>query len=177
MYGVVSLLDDQHNEKVEAIWAELQARFGVHGVSITPVAHFSYHVSEGYDSERIGQVLDDIAGKVSPFVVKTVGLGIFTGDDPVLYVPVLLNPALITLHEQLWSALAEIATGPLHLYHPDRWQPHITLTHKDVDHELLPQVVRILSERDFYWTIQIDNLAVLGGDGMHGVRTRVSFGG
>ncbi|MEL6525965.1 MAG: 2'-5' RNA ligase family protein [Chloroflexota bacterium] len=176
MYGVVSLLDEPHNEKVESIWAELQAQFGVHGVRTTPVAHFSYHVAQKYHSDSLSIILGEIASQTKPFQVRTVGLGIFTGDDPVLYMSVRLDPVLITLHQQLWDALADVTVEPLNLYHPHRWQPHITLTHKDVNHDLLPEVVRILSERDFYWTITVNNLALLGGDDTHSVITRIPFG-
>jgi hypothetical protein len=177
MYGVVSLLDDPHDDKVEAIWSELQARFGVHGVSVTPIAHFSYHVARGYDLDGLSEVLTGVAAETAPFSVKTTGLGIFTGADPVLYIPVRLRSELVALQQRLWDGLAEIVDAPQQLYHPGNWQPHITLIHKDVDHELLPQVVRMLSQRDFSWTITVDNLACLGGDAVHGVITRVPFGG
>lgn len=176
MYGVVSLLDELHNGKVEAIWGELQTKFGVHGVSITPIAHFSYQVAREYDTDRLKIILENIATQVQPFQVRTVGLGIFTGDDPVLYIAIQLDSSLVNLQKRLWNALVEVTDAPNKLYHPHNWQPHITLTHKDVNHELLPQVVRLLAERDFYWTISIDNLAVLGGDDTHKIINHFPLG-
>ncbi len=42
MHGIVSLLDDQHYQLVEDLWAELKQEFAVEGVYITPYPHFSY---------------------------------------------------------------------------------------------------------------------------------------
>ncbi len=42
MHGVVSLLDCHYSQVVEDLWAELERRFGVDGVYVTPYPHFSY---------------------------------------------------------------------------------------------------------------------------------------
>jgi 2'-5' RNA ligase len=174
MYGVVSLLDEKHNSLVESIWAEFHDKFDIHGVSVTPVAHFSYHVAPEYDMEMLTQKLETIARSTKPFTVNTNGLGIFTGDDLVLYIPVQLSPKIVSLNQQLWDALADVAHKPAQYYRPGKWQPHITLTHRDVDHDLLPKIIRLLSQRDFYWEITVNNLTILGNE-PDGVISRITF--
>ena len=174
MYGVVSLLDQKYDEIVNNLWREFQQKFGVHGVSTAPIAHFSYHVAPEYDMEQLTQKLETIAHSIKPFTVNTNGLGIFTGDDLVLYIPVQLNPSIVALNEQLWDTLAGVAHNPVQHYHPGRWQPHITLTHKDVDHDLLPKIIHLLSERNFYWEITVDNLTILGNE-PDGILARLAF--
>ena len=49
MHGIISLLDNDHYQLVEEVWAELEREFSVHGVYVTPYPHFSYHVAQGYD--------------------------------------------------------------------------------------------------------------------------------
>ncbi|MBC8171458.1 MAG: 2'-5' RNA ligase family protein [Anaerolineae bacterium] len=164
MYGVVALLDEQHHHKVEALWAEFYEKFGVHGVSGASVPHFSFHVAERYNMEKLEATLKRAAREMSPFTVRTNGLGIFTGKAPVLYIPVTRKPELTLFHQRLWEPLSATATSPSPYYHPDQWRPHITLTHQDVDHELLPQVIRLLSERAFVWDMQIDTLALLSSE-------------
>ena len=181
MYGVVSLLDQKHDQIVNDLWREFHEKFGVHGASITAIAHFSYHVAPEYDMEQLTQKLETIAHSIKPFTVNTNGLGVFTGDDSALYIPVQLNRSIITLNEQLWDTLAGVAHNSVQHYHPGRWQPHITLTHRDVDHDLLPTIIRLLTERNFYWEITVDNLAVLGDSpetegGIHGLISRFPFG-
>jgi len=53
VHAVVSLLDQSHYEKVEALWSELASRFGLRGIYRTPYPHFSYHVAAGYDVDRL----------------------------------------------------------------------------------------------------------------------------
>ena len=40
MHGIVTLLDNDHYRLIEDLWAELERRFSVHGVYITPYSHF-----------------------------------------------------------------------------------------------------------------------------------------
>src|SRR5579871_3200774 len=85
--GVVSLLDGEHYQQVETLWAELAERFGLRGVYVTPFPHFSYHVASHYDTGQLEPILRQVASKIHPFQIKITGLGIFTGPQPVLYIP------------------------------------------------------------------------------------------
>jgi 2'-5' RNA ligase len=161
MYGITAMLDTEHEAKVEALWAEFREKFGVHGVSAAPIAHFSFHLAARYDCDEVERILCRLAAETQPFKVHTNGLGLFTGAEPVLFVPIIRSLQLIDLQARLWGPLSAAATDTSPLYQPDQWRPHITLTHRDVSHELLPQVVRLLSERDFRWEITIDTLGVL----------------
>jgi 2'-5' RNA ligase len=179
MYGIVSLLDDKHNGFVQDLWDEFKAKFGVHGVHRTPIPHFSYHVAQEYDLDAVRNLLMPIVRDLKPFTVQTTGLGIFTGKDPVLYVPVRRDAHIIQLHERIWRTIAEskAVIDSNTYYQPSQWHPHITLTHHDVDHDMLPKVIRVLSERQFAWEITIDNLAVLDGeDDVHTLEYKLEFG-
>lgn len=164
MYGVVALLDAAHHARVEALWAEFREKFGVHGVSLTPVPHFSLHVAESYDFDALETIVAQAAATVTPFKVRTNGLGIFTGKEPVLYIPIIRNPDLTAFHQRMWLSISAVAKQPSPYYHPDNWRPHITLTHRDVNHDLLPQIIRTLTEREFYWDVYVDSLAILASD-------------
>lgn len=161
MDGVVSMLDDTHDDLVESIWAEFKRNFGVHGVHATPFAHFSYHVAARYDVDKLKRILQPFADTVTPFRVQTNGLGIFTGEHPVLYVPIRRTPELIAIHERLWKAVEPAARESSPFYRPETWFPHITLAHGDIDHQGLPDIIRLLSRRSFTWDIAIDNIAII----------------
>ena len=45
MHGIVSLLDQPHYDQVEKLWVEIERRFGIKGIFVTPYPHFSYHVT------------------------------------------------------------------------------------------------------------------------------------
>ena len=170
MQAVVSLLDDHHTQLTEALWLELETQFGLRGVYTTPHPHFSYHVARSYDLDSLAPRLDRLIHATRPFQVRTTGLGVFTGKSPVLTIPVVRSPALTQFHQALWSELAACASGSLAYYGPEQWLPHITLGSGDIRKDLLAEAVRLFSERDFNWTITIDNLALVEEDGVSGQR-------
>jgi len=161
MHGVVSLLDDEHYALVEDLWDELEKRLDVRGFCNTPFPHFSYHVAEGYDVDLLESILRRCASHCTPFRVRTAGLGVFSGDHPVLYVAVVRSPALTALHRTLWQELAGASAGAVEYYHPEQWMPHITLADGDALKDHLPEIVRMLSPRAFDWDVEASNLSLI----------------
>jgi 2'-5' RNA ligase len=169
MHGVVSLLDEAHNQLVQAIWAAMEAELGIVGARVRPYPHFSYHVAEHYDLERLEPVLEEFAAWTEPFTVRTAGLGLFTGGLlPVLYVTVVRSPQLTRLQQALWPRLATGSAGIAEYYHPDQWVPHITLGQGDINMENLPAVLRLLNRYQFEWSFTAGNIAVLYNEGEEG---------
>ncbi len=175
MEGIVSLLDDEHGDVVYRLWADLEQEFGLRGIYAARFPHFSYHVADSYDMAALQPIMEQFAASHSPFLARTTGLAVFTGPQPILFIPVVRTPELTLLHQDLWLAVAGTAAGTAVLYHPHKWVPHITLAHGDLRHETLPYVIHYLSERQFTWEISIDNLAVVTQAGT-AAEKRVRFG-
>ncbi|MCI0399352.1 MAG: 2'-5' RNA ligase family protein [Chloroflexi bacterium] len=165
MHGVVSLLDDTYYRLVETLWAELDRRFGLRGITVTPYPHFSYHVAGEYDLERLLPILEKRAWQTRPFTVKTGGLGLFTGPQPVLYVPVVRHAQLTALHQLLWPALEPCSAGRVAYYAPDNWFPHVTLAHGDLTNDNLGPAVQWLNRQPLVWEFTVDNLSLIYDDG------------
>jgi 2'-5' RNA ligase len=161
MNAVVSLLDEKYYAEVEALWAELEAKLGRRGIYITPYPHFTYHVAREYDVPALESYLQQLAQSKTGFSVRTTGLGIFTGKQPVLYIPVVRDPQLTQLHEEIWPEISKFAGGSEEYYRPEIWLPHISLGFGDLDQASLAEAVRLLGERSFDWQIEIDNLALI----------------
>ena len=161
MHGVVTILDEAHYERVEALWAKLKREFGVGSARVVHYPHFSYHVAAGYDIEQVAAVLKSIAPETAVFTVKATGLGIFTGPEPVLYVPVVRSAMLTTLHRQVWTAVESASRDSVAYYTPDLWLPHITLSQGDIDQANLGSIVQWLNEQSLNWDITINNLSVI----------------
>ena len=176
--GIAALLDDQHTRIVEAIWQEFTQRFGVHGLSQTPIPHLTYHVAASYDTSVAVPQLRQIASQTPPFMIQTNGLGLFTGPEPVLYIHVRPSPHLDALHHRLWAALDGSAGVPSLLYSPDYWQPHISLM-RTLEPDVLAQAVTLLSQRDFSWHINVETLSIISAPpgAVHTVEWRVNLGG
>ena len=161
MHGIVSLLDNDHNQLVEELWADLEREFSVHGVYVTPYPHFSYHVAQVYDVDKMEPVLQRITSNITTFNVKTSGLGVFTGTSPVLYIPVVRSLELTQLHEELWQEISPVSSGVQEYYNPDQWMPHITIGFGDISKDKLLQMIPLLAERDFNWEFTVDNIALI----------------
>lgn len=150
---------------MENIWAQLETRFGVRGIYVSPFPHFSYLVFREYDSDPLEKFLREYARDMKPFHVKTGGLGLFTGDRPVIFIPVVRSPGLTGLHLALWENLCPTAAGVVSHYHPGQWMPHITLAQGDVTPENLPGIMAFLNEQDFNREIKITDLSIIQGGG------------
>lgn len=160
MYGVIALLDQEHTEIVEAVWREMEESCEVKEIWQTPFPHFSWQLAEDYDLPGLSARLEELASRIAPFTVRTSGLSIFTGESPILFIPLIPNVELLNLHSRIWESTQEYADGLSPLYAPGEWVPHITLANKDVTEEHLGCVASLLGFRSFNWTIQIERLAI-----------------
>jgi 2'-5' RNA ligase len=165
MHGVVSLLEQRSYAAVEGLWDELERQFGVRGVRATPFPHFTYQVAGAYDEPALESAMRRVAGARPPFQARTTGLGVFTGAEPVVYVPVVRDARLSALHEAVWDALSPAGSDVSGYYRPDQWMPHITLAWADIDAERAGAIAGYLAGRSFDWEITIDNLTFIRDTG------------
>jgi 2'-5' RNA ligase len=162
MEGLVSLLDAEHDALTRALWEELEAALGLRGVWATPYPHFSYQIAPSYEGEALAEAAQALARSAAPFEVRTAGLGLFTGPEPVLYLPVVRTAALSAWQAQVWAAALPAARDPVPYYQPDQWAPHITLAQGDLTPGRVAEAARLLAGREFHWTIEVDNLSFIG---------------
>lgn len=165
MHAVVSLLDDNNSQMVEKLWAEIEKEFGVRGVYKTPFPHISYHVSGEYDVERVKTVMQVFARHTSPFRVKMAGLGVFTGLEPVLYIPVVRSPQLAEFQHELWHQVAKFSGQLDFAYRPARWVPHVTLAQHDLTHRSLAAIVRKYCTLEMNQQVTVNNLSLIYDSG------------
>ena len=161
MQAIVSALDDPHREMIENIWGELKAVFGLQGVIGSTHPHFTYHLAQSYDAASIEPLLAGIARAMPPFAIETHGLGVFRGDETVLYLHLSPSPALATLHARIRDAVNPIATEPNPIYAAATWVPHITLAIGDLTEDLLPLALQFLNRREYNWAIPVTNVCLI----------------
>jgi 2'-5' RNA ligase len=154
----------------------MRRRFGLGNPNVVHYPHFSYHIAGDYDMARLEQVLARFAAETATFTVHASGLGIFTGPEPVLYVPVARNPTLTTLHQALWPEIERAGRHASAYYAPDVWLPHITLGHGDITPDDFTVIVPWLNEQRFHWHITVNNLGLIYDTGTgHTLRARFDF--
>lgn len=143
----------------------------------TPFPHLSYHVAETYPLVQVESLLAQFARAQAPFPIRTTGLGLFTGAQPVVFLPVVRTPVLARFHLALWEALAALPEPGRSYYHPDHWVPHITLTYGELCTAALTTLVCRLSGQELTWELTVDNLSVLYDEGgERGLAARFALG-
>lgn len=161
MQGVVSLLDEVHYALVENLWTEIRDSLGLTAFYKTPFPHFSYHIAPHYDVTMLSLALKRLAASQPPFQVRTAGLGLFSGPQPVLYISLVRTPALTTFQQLVWQEVSPTASSDALYYHPEQWMPHITLADGEGFTAHMPDLVRFLGYRSFQWEIPVNNLALI----------------
>jgi len=165
MYAIVTILDEPINSLIQGLWRELDVRCGLSGILVTPIPHFSWQGAIGYDVPSVEGILSRIAAATPPWVIPADGLGLFTGPDPVIYIPLAKTIHTARLHQTIWRRVKKSATGLYPFYAPDAWMPHITLGLMDVNHEKLVCAVRELGERPLKFDVEVNNLALVSQEG------------
>jgi 2'-5' RNA ligase len=161
LHAIVNLLNDNLGAQVMRLCNELQQEFRACGIYVTAFPHISYHIAESYDIAHVTSTLADLALEIPPFTIYTTGLGLFTGEDPILYVPIIRSPLLSQIQLMLWERVDPLALQSVPNFHPERWVPHITLAYGDLNETNLPAIMKSLSKRTFNWEIHVDNLALI----------------
>ncbi len=170
------MLDESHHELVEQLWTELSRRFGAGNPAATAVPHFSYHIAENYEMEKLEKSLEKVARETAVFTIRAEGIAIFPSGENVIYIPIARNLTLTKLHERAWTAVTPYSQNSVPHYTPAGWFPHITLAHGGITPDNLGPIVTWLHSQAIAWTIPVDNLAVLGEvNGRHQTQYRFPF--
>jgi 2'-5' RNA ligase len=162
MHALISTLDDMNKERVSDLWMTLADYCNLHGIFRIPLPHFSWHGAESYQLHLLEPLLAEWARQVEPFQVRTSGLGIFTGEKPILHLRVIATQRLVNYHRQIWQQIQTThANGSSPYYAPHTWLPHITLGIEDLNISNIGCAVTQLAFQTYDWIIQVDNLTLV----------------
>ena len=163
MYGIVSELDQEHQEAIWRLWSDIEREFDV-SIRETHVPHFSYHVAKSYGN-RIQELLESIGATTAPVRTSCMIIGVFNFPPPLFFLPLARTDALNALHRRLWTELEPYAVDVIGPYYgAEMWMATVNIApdiDKDISHELLP----FLLARDFQWQLPIDNVCLLHDTG------------
>jgi 2'-5' RNA ligase len=163
MHGLVSLLDNKYYKQVEKLWERLEEKFNLTGIKITPYPHFSWFIFNSCDFKAFEGKMEKTAKKLKHFTINTAGIGIFTGNTPVIYISVVKNEKLLEAHKVIYKDLGggNLVSDLSPYYSPNLWVPHISIGYSDITKENIGRIMKYLSFKDFYWEMEIDNLALI----------------
>jgi 2'-5' RNA ligase len=161
MHGLVSLLPEPFYQQVEGIWQTLEGEAGLNGIRVTPYPHFSWQNAQDYDLERLQPILEQIASQTRPFAVRTSGIGLFCGEQPVIYIALVKTLELMRFHSMVWDSILGTSSAASPYYSPGNWVPHISLAYGDVTIENIGQTMKSLAFQSYAWEMQVDNFAYI----------------
>jgi len=167
IFAIVSELNGDAHATIQALWHELEEACGLKAIKMFPLVHFSWQGAGFYDIEPLEEALDHLSRVTSPLLVRAGGLGIFTGDLPVIYIPLVKDTALARFHQEMWAQTQAFAHHNNPYYAPDLWVPHISLALQDVTRENIGCAIERLAFRSLELTLQINNLALVYQFGDH----------
>jgi hypothetical protein len=162
MFGVVSVLDEEHQLAVWELWADIEREFGVK-ISDTHVPHLSYHVASRYDA-AVRDTLSGIASTMAPLQTASFFIGVFNAPPPLFFLPLVRTDGLSAFHKRLWAELEPIASDVMDRYTAERWFATVNLA-PDLERDISRQLLPFLLERDLAWEITIDNVCLLHDTG------------
>jgi hypothetical protein len=162
MHGLVTILPEPFNSKVNALWDGLEENFGLNGIRITPYPHFCWNIGEVYRRPALDRALTEIAAEITAVPVRTDGIGFFAAPRPVLFIRILRSPSVDALHARLWEKMQTVAGGMSAYYNPEQWQPHISLAYGDLTAAQVPEVRAWLEAQDANkWDFKADNICYI----------------
>lgn len=162
MYGIVSLLDEEHQVAVWELWADIEREFGV-SISDAHVPHFSYHVATAY-GPPLHETMAGVAASTPSVRTSSFFVGVFSAPPPLFFLPLVRTDALSALHRRLWTELEPIATGLMDRYAAEVWMATVNLA-PDLERDLSRELLPFLLERNLAWEIMVDNVCVLRDTG------------
>ena len=165
MLAITSLLSPPHVLRINAVIKSLEEKFGLDDVQATLDPHLTYQLAGVRKLSALKEALAEVAAETEPFPAFTTGLGVFPGERPVIYIPVLRSDALNALHRRILAATAPLCLRTDKFSGPDCWLPHISLALHDTTPDLLGPVLGYLNQETYNLKITIDNLAILRQEG------------
>jgi 2'-5' RNA ligase len=177
MFAIATILDPTADQQTKFLWDWLELNCGLSGIRVTPLPHFTWLSAPEYDFSRMEDYLRAYARRATPFKVKGSGLGLFSGEEPVLYIPLAKNDSIIGIHRNLWKEVEKDKDLLNQNYSPEIWIPHITLANNDVNKESLSCSIPELALRQIELDVMVDNLSIIYKlDDQVGIKSRFEFG-
>jgi len=150
-------LPDPYYERVETVWDDLVAEFGIDRY-VNPYPHVTLYALD--DVSNVAVVEDavrDVAANHGPVPVQTDGIGVFPQNA--VWLPVARSPELASLHRDVVSGIEGHGDPPVPFYDPARWFPHVGFA-LGLDDDLTGEIVTYLLNYDFEWSFTFETIAI-----------------
>ena len=126
--AIVMTFDSSTDARIRRFWSVLEAE----GLIVPNLGrpHMTLAQIDPDDLDRAADALAEVAAGVHGTRLLIDSLGLFPGDQPVLFLNPVANGGLLAMHRRVHDALrkSEVAREGSHgHYLPGSWVPHVTL--------------------------------------------------
>lgn len=175
---VVIPLRPDEVDTVEALWADLDNRWGLRASDRIGPPHLTLAIVTGHpDVSPLVPPLQATADLWAPFAVSGAGYGLFIAkgmESPVVHLAVTRTPRLSALHDAVAHDVVANGFDLDGQTSPEHWRPHVTLADRGLDSQLVGEVMAYLAtRRPRHWTIEVEALALVRSDGEVVFRSRL----
>jgi len=164
MQAVATLLDRNADDQTQEMWQALEKACGISGVKIPKDPHFSWFVAEKFDEARLKARVAELVHELTCFEINANGVGLFTGERPILYIPIVKTRQLLETHERIWDLLAPLGENRSEVYSPDSWIPHITIASDESSLSSFGCILDALFHQQLTMTIPVNNISLIYSD-------------
>lgn len=161
MYAIISELDPVSSSTVSSLWYKLREACGLKEIYNIPTPHFTWFAADGLNIPKAAPILTQIAEASELLNLHVFGLGIFSGEHPILYLPMVKSMDMISLHQKIWNQTQPYSEGKKFYYSPRLWVPHITLALKDLTRENMACAVNAVSFEPIELFVTVNSLAIV----------------
>ena len=161
MYAIISELDFKSSVVVKELWAKLREACRLMAIYKLPTPHFTWFGAESLDVAAVEAIVAELSARSRELTTYVFGFGIFSGERPVFYLPMVKSQAMIDLHQEIWNQVIGYSQHPNQYYSPAYWLPHITLAINDITKESLACALETVAFEPVELTVSSDNLIVV----------------
>lgn len=127
-YAVELYLEPAAEAAVRSVWADLSAAGFVESVPPEGARpHVSLAVFDTLDEPSARARVASLAQEIAPFEVRLGSVGVFPGDQAIVFFAPVVTAELLDLHARLHGQFREAGEAEWPYYRPGRWVPHCTL--------------------------------------------------
>ncbi|MGC4191887.1 MAG: 2'-5' RNA ligase family protein [Thermomicrobiales bacterium] len=157
--GIVMTFDTVSDTRIRQLWSALETP----GLIVPNLGrpHLTLALIDEADLGAAGDALADLAAGMHGTTIAVDSIGLFPGEQPVLFLNPVASGVLLALHRRVHAALRNVGIvtdGPGHNYVPGRWVPHVTLG-RAIDAAALDPAIRIANR--FRLRFEVTGIALM----------------
>ena len=160
MQALIAEFDEDSNNRIEELWNEVAMSCGKDAKITFRYPHFTWQGAENYDVIEFEKALRSELSHQSAFKINLAGLGVFTGEMPILYLNMVKTPLVCHHHQKIHLISLSFVSGLDAYWLPENWMPHLTLVEPGTDPKMINKFLPCLLERKFDWQIEVQSIAL-----------------